>query len=170
MGSECLVAVFATMKEPDFLGKFASKTTHEILKVAFVERVVGGDVVSLSELLGCAFGSVAIGKSNEAISMKIEVHTCFVGDSHSPHANPIKTAAETLTASNFQGCRGFREDQSTAYWVLVALEGRVTRHVIDECRRVADGCGCSWDGCQSSWRSFCEIAFARVFYGASGAS
>ncbi len=124
MRSEIFVAVFSAMEIADFLFISFSKATYEFLEVAFIERHFLWKIIAVFELFRATFLSVSVSESDEAIAVKIDVQACFVGDSHSPHASPIKTAAKTLAASHFQffrGPRGSFENKSTAIRVLIAL-------------------------------------------------
>ncbi len=101
VGSEIFVAVFATMKVSYFVGEMFSKATDEESEVFFVERVIVRDIMSLCELLERALGFVAICESDEAVSLFVDMQTCFVDDSNCPHKSAVKPAAKALATGNF---------------------------------------------------------------------
>ncbi len=86
--------------------------------------------MSLFNLFCVAGVFISVSESDEAIAASIDVQTCLVGDSHSPHKSPIKAAAKTLPTSHFQFLRsvgGSFKDQPTIS-VLVSFQGRVAWH------------------------------------------
>ncbi len=106
MRSEVFFPIFSTVEESYFLGEVFAQSAHEFLEVCFIERVIVGHIVTVFKLLWCAFVFASVCEGDEAIAVKIDMQSSFVGDSHSPQASPIKTATEALATSHFQFLRG----------------------------------------------------------------